>query len=106
MRKLALVLALCSVSAHAEFKDGNMLLREMNDEGYVNPSVALGYVAGVFDVGQGINHCAPQNVTQGQVRDMVQQYLTTYPSMRNNMADRIVFHVLKSAWPCSPKRNI
>lgn len=101
MKKLIVVGMLAATPAHAEFKDGNMLLHDIDDDGYVNPSVALGYIAGVFDTGQGVTHCAPANVTQGQVRDMVRSYLVNYPSVRANMADRIVIHVLRSAWPCS-----
>lgn len=102
MKKLLLVLALCG-SAHAEFRDGNKLLNEMNSDNYQSRSLALGYIMGVSDAFYGIIHCAPSNATSGQIFDMVQNYLTNKPIERTKTADQIIIHIMKSAWPCEKR---
>lgn len=100
MKKLLLTLAFVAGAAHAEFKDGNKLLTEIqgNTTDYIH---AIGYVMGVYDTTQGITHCPPRNVTAGQVTDMIKSYLEQYPENRHNTADRIVGLVLRRAWPCA-----
>lgn len=100
----ALVLALACTAAHAEFKDGNRLLAQLNSTGseYLN---GLGYVTGVADTLFGVVQCAPSNVTAGQIADMVRNYLENTPSVRHHSADRHVYMVLKAAWPCPERRG-
>jgi len=105
MKKLMIALALCSGVAHAEFKDGNKLLSDMNSEYSSVRGIALGYVMGVSDSYHGLLHCAPPNATAGQMNDMVQNYLTNRPVDRSKTADQIIVHVLKSVWPCESKRG-
>ena len=99
MKKLLILAALVCGTAHAEFKDGNKLLSEMNGN-TTNQMHALGYMLGVADALMGSGACPPTNVSAGQVYDMVKLYLETYPSTRHFTADIIVHRVLKSAWPC------
>lgn len=103
MRSALLTLALLCGSAHADFKDGNKLLAELNDPGAVFSSVGIGYITGVTDAYGGVTHCAPQGVTAGQIRDMVKNYLENNPAIRHLPASMIVSHVLKSTWPCAKK---
>ena len=102
MKLAAIVLLTCSMAAHAEFKDGNTLLSDMNGS-YGNQMNALGYVTGVADALMRITYCPPMTINAGQVNDMVKQYLEQFPANRHNTADRIIGHVLKSAWPCSQR---
>lgn len=102
--RLAALLICISMSAHAEFKDGNKLLQNMNASEYFSQGVAFGYITGVADMGQGIVHCMPANVTVGQIHDMVKNYLTNTPAERHHTADIIVNKVLKATWPC-PRRD-
>ena len=102
--RLAAILLCVSISAHAEFKDGNDLLNDMDSAHTVNQAVALGYVMGVADVGIGYLHCAPANVKAGQLRDMVQNYLRNTPAERHLSADTTINKILKVTWPC-PKRD-
>lgn len=103
--KIPIVLSLALAgSAHAEFVDGNKLLSQMKDSSYFAQGHALGYVAGVADVGLGFIHCAPTNLTAGQLNDMVKNYLENMPAERHLSGDTIVNKVLKSVWPCA-KRN-
>ena len=100
--KQLLLLALVCTAAHAEFKDGNKLLSDMNGN-HSTQMNAIGYVTGVADALAGITFCGPATVTAGQIYDMIKQYLDLYPANRHNTADRIINHVLKSAWPCAQR---
>ena len=102
MRKMLLIAVLASASAHAEFKDGNKLLSEMNSS-HGNQMNAIGYVTGVADTLSGVTYCGPSTITAGQVYDMVKQYLEAAPSMRHFSADSLINRVLSNAWPCAKK---
>lgn len=100
----AVSLMLC-VSAHAEFKDGNDLLNDIESGNAVGQMVALGYVMGVTDFGMGYLHCAPANVKAGQIRDMVHNYLKNTPAERHLSGDVIINKILKATWPCQRSRG-
>lgn len=104
MRKIiaASLLALCA-TAHAEFKDGNSLYDDIRSSTNFSQGVALGYIMGVTDALRGITHCVAENVTAGQIHDMVEQYLKENPSLRHFTADLIVSRVLGRVWPCPKK---
>lgn len=103
MKSIAIAcLALSSITANAEFRDGNKLLSELNGQ-FSDKMFAIGYVAGAIDVLSGVTVCAPSNLTLGQATDMIKQYLEQFPADRHNSADRIINHVLKAAWPCAKK---
>ena len=102
MKRLIAIALLTSASAHAEFKDGNKLLSEMNSS-HGNQMTAIGYVMGVADALSGITYCGPSTMTAGQAYDMVKQYLEAYPAVRHFSADSLVSRVLGSAWPCAKK---
>ncbi len=103
MKRALLCLALVAGSSHAYFKDGNKLLAELNSNTGTNvlPAVGLGYITGVADALYGVTNCPPENVTAGQMRDMVKNYLDNTPAIRHLPANQIVSHVLKSVWPCA-----
>lgn len=104
--KVLPLLAFCGL-AHAEFKDGNKLLADMNSDAWHTRGVALGYVMGVVDTTYGVLHCAPENATSGQIRDMVQNYLNNKPVERTKPADVIIVNIVSAVWPCEskPKRG-
>ena len=93
------------MTAHAEFKDGNDLLTDLDSVHTVNQAVALGYVMGVADFGMGVIHCAPANVKAGQLKDMVHNYLRNTPAERHLSADSIINKILKATWPCQRSRG-
>jgi hypothetical protein len=100
------VLAACSAFAvRAEFYTGNDLLRLMNSESSGERGIALGYVMGITDFGMNVIHCPPSDVTAGQVRDMMRNYLTANPQERHNTGDTLILRVLKQAWPCAQRGN-
>jgi hypothetical protein len=100
--RIAVALLLVCSTAQAEFFTGNDLLAKMDAESVVERSVALGYVVGVSDMGDGVIHCPPNHITTGQVRDMVRSYLVRNPSERHLSADILVNKILKATWPCKP----
>ena len=101
MKKLILVAALFTTSAYAEFWDGNKLLNHIKAESLYRQGMALGYIMGVHDTMQEINHCPPPNAQAGQMLDMVENYLNNVPAQRHKAADVLVLHVLKTAFPCA-----
>ena len=103
MKKLFLCLALVASSSHAFFKDGNKLLSEMNSDSptQISQAISMGYVTGVVDALMGITICPPQNVTAGQMRDMVKNYLDNTPAIRHIPANQVISHVMSSVWPCA-----
>ena len=103
MKKILLSLLFCSGASQAEFMDGNKLLNDMRDASNFLQGHALGYVVGVADMGVGIVHCPPGNVTAGQLRDMVKNYLENMPAERHKSADEIVNKILKTMWPCAKR---
>lgn len=104
MKKFAIILAMLASSAHAEFMTGNKLLELMQEkDSPTRSSFSIGYVIGVSDSGAGAVHCAPQDVTAGQVRDLVKAYLEQSPAVRHLPADTIILSLMKTAWPCARK---
>ena len=102
----ALALAALAVgSAQAEFDSGNELLQRMNSESSIERNAAIGYVMGVADVYQGVAYCPPPEVTAGQLRDVVRNYLTNVPAERHLSGDVLVLRVLKAQWPCANNRR-
>lgn len=104
MKKLIALTLLTCASAHAEFFTGNDLLQKLNGA-HLDQMVGLGYVMGVFDATRGAEHCPPDNITAGQVKDMVKLHLENTPATRHFVADVQVRYVLSKAWPCADKKK-
>ncbi len=47
-------------------------------------------------------HCIPPNVTNGQLKDVVVQYLIVNPAVRHESARSLVLEAYREAFPCSP----
>jgi hypothetical protein len=105
MFKHFLICAMMASPAFAnQFWDGNKLLMRMNGDSY-DQAHALGYVMGVFDTDGRRKVCAPQNITSGQLYDIVKQQLETRPEFRHFHADVIVLGSLALVWPCERKKG-
>ena len=102
MKLLPTILLTLSLSAHAEFVDGNKLHSWLNGDD-AEQLVGKGYVAGVFDAFHGTGHCAPANVTLGQIDEMTKISLRTTPSTRHQEASLLVLVMLDRYLHC-PKR--
>ena len=102
---LALAIATCSLVTHAEFYTGNDLLSRMTSDEAPQRAAAIGYIMGVTDAGMGVTHCTPADVTAGQIRDMMRNYLTNTPAERHLTADTLINRVLKATWPCARRSS-
>lgn len=106
MKKFIVGLLFVPSMAMAEFQTGNQLYQKITSSIVGEQMYAMGYVAGVFDAWQHIDHCPPANVlTLGQVYDMVKNHLEANPSTRHRTADMIIRDVLKRTWPCANNSN-
>ena len=101
MKKLLVALLFVPAMAHAEFFTGNKLLSLLQSNEVLDRIHGLGYIQGVFDAHMGITVCPPNDITAGQVKDMIKNYLENIPATRHRSADLIVRDALKSVWPCS-----
>jgi hypothetical protein len=106
MKHIITALALVvSTTASAQFYTGNDLLQRMDSDNQFHNMLAMGYVAGTFDMTRGEYHCAPAEVTLGQVRDMVHNYLVNTPANRHMNGSVLVTLPLMSVWPCPAKKG-
>lgn len=103
--KLLLATLLLSCASHAQFRTGNQLLTEIQEPANYRSGLAMGYIMGVTDVGNGVSFCPPSNVTAGQLSDMVKNRLLDTPAIRHLPADIIIYAVLEPVWPCAKKRG-
>lgn len=90
-----------------EFKTGNEVKVGLegwvseNSEETVRDALAFGYVIGVHDALSGSVICSGDNVTQGQVVQVVLKYMRNNPEVLDQSADRVITAALKSVWPCA-----
>ena len=105
MKKLILTLALVAGTAQAgTFWDGNKLYNKLQGN-TMEQMQALGYIMGVADALDTATICAPNNVTAGQINDMMKNYLENYPAVRHLAADSLISLVLGRMWPCEKKKG-
>lgn len=103
-KKLLFVFLLTfSLNSQAEFISGNKLYSFMTSEKETEKGLAYGYVAGVFDVGHGVIHCAPDNVTLKQIFDMTLKFIQSNPEHRDKSADQFISAIAGTTWPCKNK---
>jgi hypothetical protein len=113
MRKA--LLALCAISSFyapvtATAYTGNQLLPECET---TNVSYCLGEISG-FRLGFGfvMNRwqvepklmCVPDGVSNGQLRDIVIQYIRENPQTRHESAQFLIVWSLEKAFPCGSRR--
>jgi hypothetical protein len=106
MKKLLAALLFVPLTATAGFETGNTLLTKIRSDHFMDKSLALGYIMGVFDAGMNASHCPPNGITAGQLNDLVKQVLEATPSIRNMDADVLLIHTFKSAWPCKNRPGV
>ncbi len=102
MKKLIAGLLFVPAMAQAEFMSGNSLLADMNGS-EMKKMFALGYVIGVTDTFSNATVCPPENVTAGQVQDIIKKHLEDNPATRHYTADSIIRNKLEKVWPCQSR---
>ncbi|MCY4765225.1 Rap1a/Tai family immunity protein [Klebsiella aerogenes] len=113
MKRLIIGLAiLVSFNACANFYDGNdlkkwsMALTKSNLGSALTPSEAAdgsmfqGYVAGVYELGEGSYFCTPDRTRLIQLTDAVTNYINKHPELRSNPASNLTEQALIESFPC------
>lgn len=103
---ISTILLTLSTVASANYITGNELLERMNKRDPMHDMFVYGYVSAVSDFSRGDLHCAPLNVTVGQVRDLTHQRLMRDPSTRHRSASLLVAIALMEVWPCEKKSDL
>lgn len=103
-KKFALLALLLAGSVNAQYYSGNELLSRIRG----NKHLAIGYVAGVADVTDGLGlTCVPgHSVTLGQLVDTVELRLINHPEIRHLPASALVQAALATAWPCKKGNSL
>lgn len=61
-----------------------------------------GYIAGVLNAGSAFGvFSIPENVTNGQIWDVVRHYLESHPESRQTDSTTLIVTALRQAWPAS-----
>lgn len=99
MKKFSLILAFLSASAFAQSKtDGNQLLSDLKDESNFRNGFGNGYVTAIADSLD--DFCPPKGVTNGQLYDIVKNFIEQNPAIRHYHRLYIAQHALKTTYPC------
>lgn len=103
-KALLLLLVFFSLTAHADFYDGNRLYElgktlDTDHENYSQTIFFTGYVSGVIDACNGMFLLIPPNVTVGQLSSIVEKYLRENPERRNLAGAVVVYHAIATAFP-------
>ena len=103
MKKLLIALLFVPTMSQAAFRSGNELLSDMNATDSFSRGLALGYIMAATDMARTIWFCPPNDgggITAGQIHDMVKNYLTNNPAIRNRSADSLMIEILGAWYPC------
>jgi len=82
---------------------GNGLLRACEDEGGYAGGLCLGFILGSVQGRAGIlsgKTCPSEQVTNGQMIDVVVAYLKAHPKTRDLNSDLLIGAAFIDAWPC------
>lgn len=110
VKAIVAVLMVLSIPV-AQAMDGNDLLAGYNSYKRVKSGIAAntdaykgglfdGYVSGVFDSAVGIALCVKGDVKNGQIQEVVGQFLETHPASRQRSAVLLATQALMQAFPC------
>jgi hypothetical protein len=110
VKAIVAVLMVLSVPA-AQAMDGNDLLAGYNSYKRIKAGIAAGadayaggqfdgYVSGVFDSAVGLVLCVKGDVKNGQIQEVVGQFLDTHPATRQRSAVLLATQALMTAFPC------
>jgi hypothetical protein len=102
---------LFTINANAQFRDGNRLLIDLESQNPTERINALNYVIGVFDMINEVDivvnkntknymFCQPENMTAGQLSDIVRNHLRTNPGIRHLPAAELIMQTLVATFPC------
>lgn len=105
---------IASECSYAGFINGNELAEWMQEynkfETGINSEIMTagrysGYIGGVADTTNHIIWCSPQGIEMGQVRKIVDIYLSNNPEKLHLDASSLIIEALKTAFPCKKVLN-
>lgn len=111
MKKHIMILAALLASTPLQARetvsdDGNELLGYCTDSSYFMQGMCLGYVRGL-DAGVAalvqyadLTICRPDNVTVGQIKDVILAYIRRHPAKRHEGNVLLSMYAQVEAWPC------
>ena len=107
MYRLFLIVDLLGTPAWADFESGNSLYESCSADRGFGSAYCMAYCIGVADVlGDGevsvgaFTACIPTSSTQGQVADVVSNWLARNPEQRHYSAASLVAAALDESFPC------
>jgi hypothetical protein len=103
MKALLAGLMFVCTSASAQYQNGNTLYSDLIGTTASEQMFALGYVIGITDVYIGKELCVPKDVTQGQLSEVVTNFLGGRPQLRHHPADLLVLAALGQYWACKER---
>jgi len=96
---------LMATSVDAALLDAATLRRALLGKDPTELSIAIGYVAGAYDAGLNIVHCAPPFDPRSLVQ-MVLRAMEEEPDQMNQPGDYFIIVPLQKAFPCPSKTSI
>ena len=105
MKKFLISLLLACTTAQAQYQSGNELYSDLTHRTDAGQMFGMGYVVGVTDAFIGKELCIPKNVTQGQLVEVVTNFLASRPHIRHQPADILVLVALGQHWSCPTGRK-
>lgn len=106
MRRFAIaaVLACLSAPAAAEFLSGQQLKEYLDDarsgSSFKSLTVAMGYVAGVYDLVDRHQVCIKKELSAREAMDVVHRYLNAHPNDLQQPGAPLVVKALTEEFPC------
>lgn len=105
MRKFLAGLMLVCSAAQAQYQTGNNLYSDITNRSDAVQLFAMGYIVGVTDAFIGKELCVPKDVTQGQLVEVVSNFLASRPQIRHQPADILILVALSQHWACPSGRK-
>ena len=105
MKNFLISLLLVCSTVQAQYQSGNELYADLTSSSPQSKMYALGYIVGVTDAVLNIVVCINPGVTQGQLQDVVKNYLFANPQNRDIPANYLVVAALGQHWPCKDRKK-
>jgi hypothetical protein len=113
---ISLFLIILSSESFGDPISGNQLYDELkewkNSEKTQTPSLykmgrSLGYIQGLTEMDslEGKSMCVPSGVTNGQIMDVILNFLEKYPENRHKSAAILSSFAIWEAFPCAEKKE-
>ena len=81
--------------------DGNRVYELCSSQELLKKQYCLAYIAGLTDAFNWDRFiCSPEHTTEGQVRDVVSNFLHDHPETRHYSAPSLAREALRQAFPC------